>query len=226
MHLVCLLGFSYYWTLASPPQSTTKHHKTCSGKDPRLSLSPTSCWKEYSQLLFCSPGSLGIKPTTIFKLQSCLNWWVLQGPSEHSEHSRIVSCEEYSGEQGAPAAQKLLLFHQASKHCELLQTVKNDQIPSFKGKEKLTTYHNYIFFGFIYLYPKAGVGNIWYKAGGVLAYLNQLPAFSFKVSAQQIIIQCNSDYLLSSITGFNASCSISVTGSWELWACQPDVGTR
>lgn len=138
---------------------------------------------------------------------------MLWGPSEHSEHSRIVSCEEYSGEQGAPAAQKLLLFHQASK---AFTNCKNEQIPSFKGKEKLTTYHNYIFFGFIYLYPKAGVGNIWYKAGGVLAYLNQLPAFSFKVSAQQIIIQCNSDYLLSSITGFNASCSISVTGSWEL----------
>lgn len=141
MHLVCLLSYSYYWTLASPPQSTTKHHKTCSGKDPRLSLSPTSCWKEHPQLLFCSPGSLGIKPTTIFKLQSCLNWWVLQGPSEHSEHSRIVSCEEYSGEQGAPAAQKLLLFHQASK---AFTNCKNEQIPSFKGKEKLTTYHNYI----------------------------------------------------------------------------------
>lgn len=62
----------------------------------------------------------------------------------------------------------------------------------------------------------------------MLAYLNQLPAFSFKVSEQQIITQCNSDYICCpvSITGSNASCLISVTGSGKLWACQADLGAR
>ena len=44
LHLACLLGFVCYWTSASPPWTTTKHHKTRVGRATRCYSAQPPAW--------------------------------------------------------------------------------------------------------------------------------------------------------------------------------------
>lgn len=142
---LCLLGFAFHWTSEWPLWTATKHRsRGCHWAQPPAgsrAITNTRAEPQVQLLSQSPPGSFGIKPTAISKLQPCLDWWPLQGPPESLQSwqwSANTSSEENSVEWRSSATLKV-----GTWQCyEFLQTVKTIRFQALKWGEKLMIWAN------------------------------------------------------------------------------------